>query len=198
MAGVVKFHQSREYFENRHYRDCPGKARHVRNKLVTMAGTNKNLTVAADCNRSVWLKCWIGPQPRWTEWIGPPSSPVSARAKPYPISTSRSSKPSTLFLDDIGHWVKFVVVRTDVTPERPHGLSYSLTLHAPDGTRLVGFDNAHPVRERRGPGTRKRGESDHAHRLRATRVYDYKDAATLLEDFWAEVDRILKERGSIP
>ena len=104
----------------------------------------------------------------------------------------------TLFLDDIGHWVKFVVVRTDVTPERPHGLSYSLTLHAPDGTRLVGFDNAHPVRERRGPGTRKRGESDHTHRLRAMRAYDYKDAATLLEDFWADVDRILKERGSIP
>ena len=93
--------------------------------------------------------------------------------------------------------MKFVVVRTDVTPDRPHGLSYSLTLHAPDGTRLVGFDNAHPVRERRGPGTRKRRESDHTHRLQSTRAYDYKDAATLLEDFWDEVDRILKERGSI-
>lgn len=56
----------------------------------------------------------------------------------------------TLFIDEIGHWVKFVVQRTQVTEERPHGLSYSLTLHAPDGTRLVGFDNAHPVRERRG------------------------------------------------
>ena len=39
----------------------------------------------------------------------------------------------TLFVDEAGHWVKFVVVRTEVTPERPHGLSYSLTLHAPDG-----------------------------------------------------------------
>ncbi|MDE0165485.1 MAG: hypothetical protein OXH92_04490 [Bryobacterales bacterium] len=44
----------------------------------------------------------------------------------------------TLFVDEIGHWVKFVVRRTDVTEERPHGLSYSLTLHAPDGARLVG------------------------------------------------------------
>ena len=104
----------------------------------------------------------------------------------------------TLFLDDIGHWVKFVVVRTDATLERPHGLSYSLTLHAPDGTRLVGFDNAHAVREPHGPGTRKRGENDHTHRLRATRAYDYKDAATLLEDFWCEVEHILKERGSTP
>ncbi|MCY4574376.1 MAG: hypothetical protein OXF01_16460 [Gemmatimonadetes bacterium] len=58
----------------------------------------------------------------------------------------------TLFVDDAGHWVKFVVVRTEVTVERPHGLSYSLTLGAPNGARLIGFDNAHPVRERRGPG----------------------------------------------
>ena len=56
----------------------------------------------------------------------------------------------TLFVDEAGHWVKFIAVRTEVTPQRPHGLSYSLTLHAPDEERLVGFDNAHPVRERRG------------------------------------------------
>lgn len=31
--------------------------------------------------------------------------------------------------------------------ERPHGLSYSLVLRAPDGERLVGYDNAHPVRD---------------------------------------------------
>lgn len=104
----------------------------------------------------------------------------------------------TLFVDEIGHWVKFVVRRANVTAERPHGLSYSLTLHAPDGARLVGFDNAHPARGRRGPGTRKREGSDHRHRLRTIRPYDYKDAATLLEDFWNEVDRVLKERGSIP
>ena len=36
----------------------------------------------------------------------------------------------TLFVDEVGHWVKFVVVRTEATAERPHGLSYSLTLHA--------------------------------------------------------------------
>lgn len=104
----------------------------------------------------------------------------------------------TLFVDDAGHWVKFMAVRTDVTEQRPHGLSYSLTLHAPDGTRLVGFDNAHPVKERRRPGTRRRRPHDHRHRLRAIRGYEYRDAATLLEDFWMEVDSVLKERGSIP
>ena len=104
----------------------------------------------------------------------------------------------TLFVDDAGHWVKFIVVRTEVTPERPHGLSYSLTLHAPDGERLVGFDNAHPVRKRRGPGTRRRRESDHRHRLRTVGPYEYRDAAMLVEDFWKEVDAALRERGSLP
>ena len=104
----------------------------------------------------------------------------------------------TLFVDEAGHWVKFTVLRTEATLERPHGLSYSLTLHAPDGKWLVGFDNAHPVRERRGPGTRRRRESDHRHRLRSIGLYDYKDAATLLGDFWKEVDEVLRERESLP
>ena len=104
----------------------------------------------------------------------------------------------TLFVDEAGHWVKFVVVRTEATAERPHGLSYSLTLHAPDGERLVGFDNAHAVGEGRGPGSRRRWKHDHRHRLRTIRSYEYMDAVTLLEDFWKEVDEVLRERGSLP
>ena len=103
-----------------------------------------------------------------------------------------------LFVDDIGHWVKFVVVRAEASTERPHGLSYSLTLHAPDGERLVGFDNAHTVRDGRGPGTRRRREREHRHRLRSIRPYEYTDAAALLADFWKEVDEVLKERGALP
>ena len=63
----------------------------------------------------------------------------------------------TLFVDEAGHWVKFVVVRPRRQQSGPHGLSYSLTPHAPDGKRLVGFDNAHAVGEGRGPGRRRRG-----------------------------------------
>jgi hypothetical protein len=43
------------------------------------------------------------------------------------------------------HWVKFMVKRADPSPERPHGLRYSFTLHTESGERLVGFDNAHVV-----------------------------------------------------
>ena len=38
-----------------------------------------------------------------------------------------------------------------MSSEKPHGLDYSLALHGPDGERVVGFDNAHPIgRQRRG------------------------------------------------
>lgn len=100
----------------------------------------------------------------------------------------------TLFLDD-RHWVKFIVVRVEVSSERPHGLSYSLTLHDADGERLVGFDNAHAVSDVKGPSGKGRRKFDHKHRLRTIRPYDYSDAATLLQDFWTEVDALLRERG---
>ena len=91
-----------------------------------------------------------------------------------------------------GHWVRFVVTRVPVSPEKPYGIDYSLTLHGVDGERLVGFDNAHPVeRQKRG------GPQDHRHRLRAIRAYEYRDAATLLADFWETVDAVLRERGVI-
>jgi hypothetical protein len=32
-----------------------------------------------------------------------------------------------------GHWVRFVVTRVPVSPEKSHGIDYSLTLHGPDG-----------------------------------------------------------------
>ena len=53
---------------------------------------------------------------------------------------------------DGGYWVKFTVTRIPVSAEKPHGIDYSLTLHGPDGERLVGFDNAHPV------GVQQRGD----------------------------------------
>ena len=93
------------------------------------------------------------------------------------------------------HWVKFEVKRIAATVERPHGLRYSLTLHARDGERLVGFDNAHPVTSGSGPGAKRSAAFDHKHRLRTIRPYEYSDAASLLEDFWKEVEAALAERG---
>lgn len=98
-----------------------------------------------------------------------------------------------------GHWVKFVVKRVEPTPERPQGLSYSLSLHEASGERLVGFDNAHPVSAQSGPAARAKARPhDHKHRLRTVRPYDYQDGASLLADFWREVEAVLAERGVEP
>src|SRR5437762_13561642 len=70
------------------------------------------------------------------------------------------------------HWVRFVVRQVPVSEAKPHGLDYSLTLHGPDGKRLVGFDNAHSTKSRSGPGGRAGSAFDHRHRLRAVRPYD--------------------------
>ena len=42
-----------------------------------------------------------------------------------------------------GYWLKFEITKGKESEDRPHGLSYSFTLHGPDNRRLVGFDNAH-------------------------------------------------------
>ncbi|HET6535849.1 MAG TPA: DUF6516 family protein [Sphingomicrobium sp.] len=93
------------------------------------------------------------------------------------------------------YWVYFRVRRAPRTTDKPHGLEYSMTLHGPDGKRLVGFDNAHPVRRTAGPAGRSTAQLDHRHRHATTRPYRYKNAATLLVDFWREVEVVLKERG---
>lgn len=63
-----------------------------------------------------------------------------------------------------GYWLKFEFKRVPETSQRPHGLDYSLTLHAPDGTRLLGFDNAHPVPAKGSRFKKPPQQSDHWHR----------------------------------
>ena len=94
-----------------------------------------------------------------------------------------------------GYWIKFRIERTEPTRERPHGLDYAFTLHSPSGRRIMGFDNAHPIRS---SGYRKgQVESDHWHRTETDpgRPYQFTTADQLLADFFAEVRRILGEKG---
>jgi hypothetical protein len=52
---------------------------------------------------------------------------------------------TVLVVDPVGnHWVKFVVKQVAPSPERPHGISCALTLHAADSERLVGYDMRTP------------------------------------------------------
>lgn len=101
------------------------------------------------------------------------------------------------FLAEVGggYWVKMEARRVPADAARPHGVQYALTLHAPGGGRVFGIDNAHLVRPTRGPAGRSRAGRDHMHRGSAVRPYRYRDAETLMDDFWREVNAILKQEG---
>jgi hypothetical protein len=98
---------------------------------------------------------------------------------------------------DDGSYLKFEISRVEPTPQRPHGLSYSFTMHAPDGRRLLGFDNAHSVPHRGSKHRRRPRAHDHWHRTARDRgrPYEYRGAPQLLADFVEEVERICSERG---
>jgi len=98
---------------------------------------------------------------------------------------------------EAGYWIKFEIKRVDTTKSRPHGLSYSFTLHAPDGTRLLGFDNSHGVPATGSRFKRRPSANDHWHRSESDpgKPYAFKDAETLIDDFFEEVERILRDRG---
>lgn len=102
-----------------------------------------------------------------------------------------------LHIFEDGCWVKFEIKRVAETKERPHGLYYSFTLHAPDGTRLLGFDNAHGVPAQGSKFKERPSAHDHWHRTETDpgRPYKFKDAVTMLTDFETEVDRIIAARG---
>jgi hypothetical protein len=92
-----------------------------------------------------------------------------------------------------GYFTKFEIKLIGSSPERPHGLRYSLTPHGPGGRRLVGFDNAHGI-SMAGSRYRKRPSvADHWHRTEDDpgRPYRFRDAETLIEDFFTEVERVL-------
>ncbi len=102
------------------------------------------------------------------------------------------------FQNDEGYWVKMEVSRVAVTTERPHGIKYSLTLHAPEGARLMGFDNAHGGVKPAGSHFLHVGKKypyDHMHRNATDTgtLYEFDTAYQLVSDFYVEVDRILKE-----
>lgn len=86
-----------------------------------------------------------------------------------------------------GYWYKIEARRTDVTLQRPHGISYVLSLHASDGKRLLCFDNAHAVKEKnRNKYRARRIEYDHKHRNPDDKgvPYDFSGPYQLIEDFF--------------
>ncbi len=95
-----------------------------------------------------------------------------------------------------GYWIgveAWLVAASEVVP---HGLHYSLTLHNPYGKRILGYDNAHAIK----PPQKFRHAGrilphDHKHRHATDRgvPYEFKNVQQLLDDFFADVTKVLRE-----
>ena len=97
-----------------------------------------------------------------------------------------------------GYWLKIEAWRVRVSQDVPHGVRYSLTLHAPSGKRILGYDNAHAVKIAGRKYSGQRIPFDHKHRHVADKgvPYVFQNAHQLLLDFFTEVDSVLKEAKS--
>lgn len=95
-----------------------------------------------------------------------------------------------------GYWIKIEARRVGVSKAVPHGIHYSLTLHEPYGKRILGYDNAHavkPPKKFRHAGRILAYDHKHRHASDHGMPYEFKDAQQLLNDFFADVDRVLQE-----
>ncbi len=96
-----------------------------------------------------------------------------------------------------GYWVKIEARKLrEPSKERPHGISYCLSLHDNYGQRIMGFDNAHAVVHRqKGKYSGRRFAYDHKHRHISDKgvPYEFVDAYQLLSDFFKEVDKVVKQ-----
>jgi len=95
-----------------------------------------------------------------------------------------------------GYWIKVEAKRVEASEDTPLGIRYSLTLHDKYGTRVLGYDNAHAVRRpKKFKFAGRRLPYDHGHRTSSDKgvPYEFESPQRLLEDFFAEVDRVIKE-----
>lgn len=97
-----------------------------------------------------------------------------------------------------GFWVSMKVRRVEKCGGRPHGIQYALSLHKPGNERIVGYDNAHKPTIGSGPSAPSKMRAlffDYKHIKGKVAPYEFESPEKLLEDFWADVERTLKEEG---
>ena len=96
---------------------------------------------------------------------------------------------------DDGYWWKIEAWEVQPTKERPHGIRYNLTLHNKYNKRVFGMDNAHAVKPLKKKGfSAKQYDYDHIHKSASDKgtPYEFKDSATLLNDFFTGIDRTIE------
>ena len=101
-----------------------------------------------------------------------------------------------IFVQEDKSWIKIKAKIVDTpSPERPHGIKYSLTLHAPDGKRILGYDNAHSVqtKSRKKYAGRITAYDHHHSSSEKITPYFFTSPEQLLKDFFNDVDEYLKK-----
>ena len=96
---------------------------------------------------------------------------------------------------DNKYWWKIKASITDVTKERPHGISYCLTFHDENNERIFGIDNKHIPKNRRKGFHGQLVEYDHVHKNENDKgtPYAFVSAEKLLDDFLKRVEEISEE-----
>lgn len=99
-----------------------------------------------------------------------------------------------IYRDKGGYWHKIEVSLTKPTVERPHGISYCLTLHDRSNKRIFGIDNAHAPKTQRKGYRGRIMEYDHIHKSSKDTgtPYSFKNAEQLLTDFYKRVNEIVE------
>ena len=106
----------------------------------------------------------------------------------------------SVFEQEAGFWIKIEAKKVDASRAIPHGVRYCLTLHNRYGTRVMGYDNAHAMKPPRKGFAGRRVEYDHRHRSAGDQgvPYVFQSAQQLLEDFFAETDRVIEAAKEQP
>lgn len=97
-----------------------------------------------------------------------------------------------IFPMDNGYWTKFEVWKVAPNEHIPHGIRYSLTLHDQNNRRVLGYDNAHATKLKRKKYGGQRQLWDHLHNKSSIRPYVFRSPGKLLEDFWDDVESIMR------
>ncbi len=98
-----------------------------------------------------------------------------------------------IFPMENGCWTKMEARLVIESKHIPHGIKYSLTLHDRNNIRVLGYDNAHGIKPKKKKYGAKKVTWDHKHKRKIIEPYEFETPAQLLEDFWADVERIFNE-----
>ncbi len=101
---------------------------------------------------------------------------------------------------DNGYWVTIRAIKVEPDEGRPHGLQYSLTLHDGNDDRILGYDNSHGADVASGPGKRSKRPRPYDHidrRGKRSVPCEFTTPFKLVEDFFADVEQILRKEGAL-